>query len=133
MLPLLLHSVTHVHTEISFAALVWPDLSTWDTDPFEIKIKFLHILSAPKVITTGFPRSPEAKKRKAPPIKGESKNGPSAKKTKPSAKSSSSEESSSDGEKEAGKPPKSTLAGSITIMCQTAECIHLEISSIDNK
>lgn len=98
-----------------------------------MKSKFLHILSAPKVITMVFPRSPEAKKRKAPPIKDESKNGPSAKKAKPSAKSSSSEESSSDDEKEVGKPPKSTLAGSTTIMWHTAECIHLEISSIDNQ
>lgn len=59
-----------------------------------------------------FPRSPEAKKRKAPPIKDEGKNGPAAKKAKPSAESSSSEESSSDDEKEVGKTSKSAVAGS---------------------
>lgn len=60
------------------------------------------------------PRSPEAKKRKAP-IQNETTNGPSAKKAKPSAESSSSEESSSDDEKEVGKAPKSTPAGSVII------------------
>lgn len=65
-----------------------------------------------KLIAVVFPRSPEAKKRKAPPIKDESKNGPAAKKAKPSAESSSSEESSSDDEKEVGKTSKSAVAGS---------------------
>lgn len=61
------------------------------------------------------PRSPEARKRKASPIQNETTNGPSAKKAKPSAESSS-EESSSGDEKEVGKAPKSTPAGSV-IMC----------------
>lgn len=67
------------------------------------------------MIAMVLPRSPEAKKRKAPPIQNESTNGPSAKKAKPSAESSSSEETSSDDEKEHGKAPKPTLAGSVII------------------
>lgn len=60
-------------------------------------------------------RSPDAKKRKAPPIQNETTQGPSAKKAKPSAESSSSEESSSDDKKKVGKAAKSTPAGSVVI------------------
>lgn len=67
------------------------------------------------MIAVVLPRSPEAKKRKAPPIQDETRNGPSAKKAKPSADSSSSDESSGDDEKEVGKAPKSTPAGSVII------------------
>lgn len=56
-------------------------------------------------------RSPEAKKRKAPPNKAGDTNGPSAKKAKTTTESSSSEESSSEDE-EAAKPTKAAPAGS---------------------
>lgn len=62
-------------------------------------------------ITLGLRRSPEAKKRKAPPSKAEATNGPSAKKAKTSRESSSSEESSSEDEKVVAKPTKATPAG----------------------
>lgn len=62
-------------------------------------------------MTMVFHRSPEAKKRKAPPSKGEAPNGPLAKKAKTTTESSSSEESSSEDEPAAAKPTKATPTG----------------------
>lgn len=74
------------------------------------------------------PRSPEARKRKAPPIQNESTNGPSAKKAKPSAESSSSEESSSEDEKEVGKAPRSTPAGRVIICAKQLGAHSIKVS-----
>lgn len=66
-------------------------------------------------ITMGLPRSPEAKKRKAPANKVGATNGPSAKKAKTSKESSSSEESSSEDEEAVAKPTKAAPAGGFNI------------------
>lgn len=58
----------------------------------------------------GLPRSPDAKKRKAPPSKGKAASGPSAKKAKTSAESSSSED-----EEAVAKPTKAAPAGNVDL------------------
>jgi len=67
------------------------------------------------------PRSPEAKKRKAPSSIAESKTSPSAKKAKTSAASSSSEDSSSDDEAAVAKPTKAAPAGKINVLMQKTD------------
>lgn len=77
----------------------------------------------------GFPRSPEAKKRKAPANQAEPINGPSAKKAKTSKESSSSEESSSEDE----KPTKAASGGNINMLTYHLETFYPDIRAYLSK
>lgn len=78
-------------------------------------VEFFFSVDFPFNIFMSHPRSPEAKKRKAPADKAAT-NGPSAKKAKPSAESSSSEESSSEDDEAVAKSTKAAPAGNISIL-----------------